>query len=115
MQELREQLQHGLPEPQSEGSSKIYRLLFGLHGSGMASPLQNSQGQADAPVSAAARDTHFGVDGKDLAFGPSKGAKAAPSPYSKDPASDETGAKGKGVGQTTSAPVGAPATPGAGH
>ena len=95
--QLRECFQCGVPEPQTERSAWIYKLLFGgQHGQEFAPTHSASPGSA-APA-AQPRDTHFGVDVVGATFGPSKGTKAAASPYSMKPADDLAGAsKGKGT------------------
>ena len=95
VQELREQIFNGMPEPQSAGSARVYQLLFGLQGtkgSGKA-----TREQSDSQESDHSKDLHFGVDVQSSAFGPTKGTKASPSPYSKGSANTET--TGKGISQ----------------
>ena len=91
-----------MPEPQSDGSSRIYQLLFrdpGLH----CAPTPRSPVPSE-PGGSLGKDTHFGVDVIGATFGPSKGAKASNTPYSKGPAPSEANPKGKGVGQADDVP-----------
>ena len=89
--------QYGTPEPQTVESSRVYQLLFATKSckTPMHKPQELRGGDAAASPS---QDLHFGVDVSGSAFGPSKGTKAAQTPYTKVPASGAAGTSGKGIG-----------------
>ena len=89
VQELRQCVQQGIPEPRTAESARFYRLLFGG---------PEEEFRAGEPLGTPAQYSHFGVDVVGAAFGPAKGAKAAQSPYAKRPAGS-VGPTGKGIGQ----------------
>ena len=89
--------QFGTPQPQTAESIRIYQLLFGTSTGPKGNDARPAAETAsEAPASPA--DLHFGVDVGGSAFGPSRGSKAAQSPYAKGPAAAATGPNGKGIG-----------------
>ena len=98
VQELRQCVQHGIPEPRTAESARFYRLLFGGNAGAQDCKKQEEEFRTGEPLGTPAQDTHFGVDVVGATFGPAKGAKAAQSPYAKGPAGS-VGLTGKGIGQ----------------
>ena len=102
--QLRSTFQQGVPEPESERSSLIYRLLFG-NPYGPSAPAEGTAPGPEPP-----KDLHFGVDVVNAAadgssFGPSKGSKGDRTPYAKPPLAEANvgSGKGNGDGSTNSA------------